>query len=213
MRQYTLDDFIDYYGETRGRAFWQSALQATADATAAVKNPHDVNGPDLANFWTLISGWLQASAPTAEAANALMLTTFYVPLRWRYEYLQSCDVPQQKWSRCDLSATQVQLQTWAHVKNSVFTFALTPQQRASGQRNVLANVIRKLCKNTNLCKLLLKYGVADARSLATMLAALAVQRARPRVQDPAAQHATAVVRSIDTFRLRSRSRARAPRRH
>ena len=142
-----------------------------------------------------------------------MLTTFYVPLRWRYEYLQSRDIPQQKWSRCDLSATQDQQQTWAHVKNSVFTFALTLQQRASGQRNVLANVIRKLCKNTNLCKLLLKYGVADARMLAAILAALAVQRARPRVQDPAAPHATAVVRSTDTLRMRSRSRWRAPQRH
>jgi hypothetical protein len=126
------------------------------------------------------------------------------------------------WSSCDLSAQQDQKATWAYVKDSVATFALTPQQRAFGRRNILALVINKLCKNTHLCKLLLNYGVADAQSLTTILGALAVRRARPQPHAQqqqqehqavtvAAQHTIDVPRAQATLRLRSRSRTRVPR--
>jgi len=221
MRSYTLAEFINYYGVPEAHDFWQPSLHATADARAAIKNLHEVDGPAMANFWALISGWVP-TAPTVEAANDLMLSAFYIPLRWRYEFLQSRGVLPEMWSSCDLSAQQDQKATWAYVKDSVATFALTPQQRALGRRNILALVINKLCKNTHLCKLLLNYGVADAQSLTTILGALAVRRARPQPHAQqqqqehqavtvAAQHTIDVPRAQATLRLRSRSRTRVPR--
>jgi hypothetical protein len=221
MRSYTLAEFINYYGVPEAHDFWQPSLHATADARAAIRNLHEVDGPAMANFWALISGWVP-TAPTVEAANDLMLSAFYIPLRWRYEFLQSRGVLPEMWSSCDLSAQQDQKATWAYVKDSVATFALTPQQRAFGRRNILALVINKLCKNTHLCKLLLNYGVADAQSLTTILGALAVRRARPQPHAQqqqqehqavtvAAQHTIDVPRAQATLRLRSRSRTRVPR--
>ena len=221
MRSYTLAEFINYYGVPEAHDFWQPSLHATADARAAIRILHEVDGPAMANFWALISGWVP-TAPTVEAANDLMLSAFYIPLRWRYEFLQSRGVLPEMWSSCDLSAQQDQKATWAYVKDSVATFALTPQQRALGRRNILALVINKLCKNTHLCKLLLNYGVADAQSLTTILGALAVRRARPQPHAQqqqqehqavtvAAQHTIDVPRAQATLRLRSRSRTRVPR--
>ena len=121
MRSYTLAEFIIYYGVPDAHDFWQPSLHATVDARAAIKNLHEVDGPALANFWALISGWVP-TAPTVEAANDLMLSAFYIPLRWRYEFLQSRDVLPEMWSSCDLSAQQDQKATWAYVKDSVATF-------------------------------------------------------------------------------------------
>ena len=120
--------------------------------------------------------------------------------------------PQEMWSRIVLSAKKDQHQTWAYAKNSFTTIELTLEQRASGQRDVLNNVVNKLCKNANLCKLLLSYGVTDARSLANILGTLVLQHAQPHEQGRAAQYATEGVRTRHTLRMRSRSRARVARR-
>ena len=218
LRPYTLAEFINHYGEMTAHKIWQPSLHATTDARAAIKNLREVDGPALANFWALISGWVP-TAQTVEAANDLMMSAFYMPLRWRYEFLQSEDVPPELWGSYDLSAQQMSM--WKYVKNSVTTFALTSEQRAEGKRNTLTHVINKLCKNTNLCKLLLNYGAVDAPSLRTILGALAALRARSQPgaqQQPqqeneavtvAAEHTSEVLRAQTRLRLRSRSRTRS----
>jgi hypothetical protein len=203
LHSYTLSELINHYGERIAHKIWQPSLHATTDARTAMKNLHKLDGPALANFRSLISGWV-ATAQTSEIADEMMLAAFYIPLRWRYEFLQSENVSSDMWGSYDLSAQQCSM--WKHVKESVFNYALTPQQRDAGNRNTLNHVINKLCKNMNFCKLLLNFGVTDIHSLKTILGSLAAQRGQP---GPRAQRTIDVLRAQDRLRLRSRSRTRS----
>jgi hypothetical protein len=94
-----------------------------------------------------------------------------VPLRLRFEFLQKRDVPEESWSNFDLSNDHAD--TWGYVNAFAWRRLLTERQRSENRRNVLNLVINKFVKATNLTKLLISYGAADANRVAFILRRLA----------------------------------------
>ena len=182
MRSYTKDQFVEFYGGCQGIVYWQAALEATIATERAVRYLRSARPQTLQSLWTILAAWV-SDTPTVDDSRKLLMSAFYLPLRWRCDYTQQAGLPQEQWSSCDLSAPEHQESTWSRVKTYVQGSMLTDEQKASGRSyNTVGLIINKITKSANLCKLLLAYGVPDRDTLATMLEALAEQKQLPSNQ-------------------------------
>ena len=197
MVHYSADAFKAFYGEEAGKTFFQAAIQATMDTKATVRKLIHANRQALANYWGLLSGWAR-TAPTVQEAKELMDVSFYVPLRWRYEYLQSVGIPMSEWKAYDLSSKEDRKATWEHVKKSARQFS------QAERRNTLGHVINKTCKCTNLCKLVINFGVKDQGTVCFILESL-VARKKQDGNERVALNITDAISVRGRLTLRSRS--------
>ena len=170
LRYYILSQFRDYYGFEAGFLKWQTASRATMDAIATANAVLECTD----RITTLARECLTDMIAVSDDADVhkAILTAFYVPLRWRYMYLQSININENEWSTFDLSARSQQEKSWNFVRTFVRNKVLTPTQRQTNKRNTLELMIKKYCKNPHLCKVLLNYGAPKGSKLTGMLITL-----------------------------------------
>ena len=157
LRYYRHQQFRDYYGPKQSSRSWQTASRATKDAIAIANTLLECTDW----FTTIARDCLTDMIHISDDADVhkAILTAFYVPLRWRYMYLQTININENEWPTFDLSAKSQQERVWDFVRTFVRDSVLTPTQRQASKRNTLEWLIKKLCKSTHLCKVLLNYGV------------------------------------------------------
>ena len=145
---YTREQFVLYYGTIQGARNWLTAKHATDEATAAVnriKQDHQ-----FANALT------QMLRVTPDDWPSTIFRAFYVPLRWRVDYLQKIQVTCDEWADYDLSAQYTH--TWSHVKAFVRTWHWI-DDRAYNKHSVESLVINKFSKSTHMAKSIINTGV------------------------------------------------------
>jgi hypothetical protein len=187
-----------------------SLVNATTSTRCALKLLTDADERSQASLWRLLRSWLPNS-PSAEESCRILFEFFYVPLRWRCEFLQKIDIPDDDWASYEITGRREQTASWQHVKDYVFRAHLSPEQRAPrNARSVTGLIINRLSKSTHACKVIITHGLARPRQLLLALHALAAnldEPDRPNGRDRGlAQLASESAEAQLRLRLRSRSR-------
>ncbi|MCS5584106.1 MAG: hypothetical protein NZ777_11395, partial [Pseudomonadales bacterium] len=180
-------EFIEFYGNNIGEKQWLTALFASNEAEKAMQYLIYGKHYTLEALWFMLANWLPKEITVEEGYHTL-LAAFYVPLRWRCDYLQEIGVPFEDWGRHDLSSKKDQVATWSRVKAHAWWSLLNGGQRAGGNRsknilNLILNLmINRTSKCSTLCKLLISHGVPDEEMFDTIAALTAFYKNRPLSQ-------------------------------
>ena len=166
-RWYTQKEFLQQYGAVDGRKHWETAKYATEQAAYAVEEmSKDYQMEHLVKL--LLPEWMHR--PDGELAPETF-RAFYVPLRWRAEYLQKHCVAPDEWASYNLSGESSH--TWNHVKAFIIqrchlapvkvTRAETHLRTSERQkiRSKFELLVRRFAKSTRLTKAILSTGLAS----------------------------------------------------
>jgi len=194
MKYYRLQQFRDFYGAEAGVRKWETASRATMDAIATANTLLECTDRITTLARECLTDMIHISDD--DDVHKEILTAFYVPLRWRYMYLQSININENEWSTFDLSAKSQQEKSWDFVRTFVRKKVLTPTQRQTNKRNTLELMTRKMCKSTHLCKVLLNYGAPIGAKLLSMLITLHTHINEKDKHDNIAQNISTMISQI-----------------
>ena len=168
MKYYQFHDFLAWYGD-HGPQCWQHAKQASADAIAVLgscifrdKNMLQQESYQRKTFFESMQALIRIDAGSkrdphiSDKVVDFMLTIFYVPLRWRYDCLQSMKINRDKWTEFDLNVKLHQKQSWDFLRKCVRSLA--------GQAKP---ELQKYCEKLSID--LLRHGVGDQTMLTRIL--------------------------------------------
>ena len=165
-RRYTQEEFLRQYGAVDGRKQWETAKHATEQAAYAMEEmSKDYQMEHLVKL--LLPAWMHQ--PDGELAPETF-RAFYVPLRWRAEYLQKHCVAPDEWASYNLSGESSH--TWNHIKAFIIqrfrltledTRAETHVSKRERQRirSKFELCVRRFAKSTRLTKAIVSSGLAS----------------------------------------------------
>ena len=129
-----------------GQMQWHTARHATQGATFAVEQLHKDNSTmEAVKF--LLAPWLKDM--TVDEMEPQLWRAFYVPLRWRAEYLQLQGTPACEWAQADLGAATER--TWTFVRRHLDTFV--------NEEGSTALALHRFAKSGRLAKVIMNRGV------------------------------------------------------
>ena len=156
-RRYTQEEFLRYYGVVDGQKQWETAKYATDQAVYAVEEmSKDRQIERLVKL--LLPAWM--NRPDGELAPETF-RAFYVPLRWRAEYLQKHCVPPGDWTSYNLSGATVH--TWKHFNAFIAqSFRITGGRKEQQKiRSTFELCVRRFAKSARLAKEIMSSGLAS----------------------------------------------------
>ena len=168
FKLYVFSDFQNYY-RCNAEARWRAARSAQTSADNLVR--HCGETPVMKEILNTILKPFVHETPSDENSLKVLFEFFYVPLRWRCEFLHQQRIPEEEWHSHELS-NEHKIASWNYVKRDVWKNYLTPWQRENKARNITNLIIHKTSKSIHACRLIIAQGVSNEKKLMYALIAL-----------------------------------------
>ena len=169
FKLYVFSDFQNYYRcNAEGR--WRAARSAQTSADNLVR--HCGETPVMKEILNTILKPFVHETPSDEHSHKVLFEFFYVPLRWRCEFLQQQRIPEEEWHSHDLTSKEDEKACWNYVKQHVWENYLNPWQRENNARSTINLIINRTSKCIHACRLIIAHGVSNEETLMFALHAL-----------------------------------------
>ena len=168
FKLYVFSDFQNYY-RCNAEARWRAARSAQTSADNLVR--HCGETPVMKEILNTILKPFVHETPSDENSHKVLFEFFYVPLRWRCEFLHQQRIPEEEWHSHELS-NENKIASWDYVKRDVWKNYLSPWQRENKARSTINLIINRTSKCIHACRLIIAHGVSNEETLMFALHAL-----------------------------------------
>jgi hypothetical protein len=169
FRFYTFSDFKKYY-KFGAEERWRAARSATKSAADLVR--HCGKKRVMKKILNVILKLFVHETSSDEQLHNVLFEFFYVPLRWRCEFLQQQRVSEEEWHSHSID----QKACWDYVKQWVWDHKLNQWQRENKSRSIINLIINRISKCTHACRLIITHGVSNKEILMSALHAVTYNR-------------------------------------
>jgi hypothetical protein len=200
FRFYTFSDFKKYY-KFGAEERWRPARSATKSADELVG--HCGKKSIMKKILNMILKPFVHETSSDEQLHNVLFEFFYVPLRWRCEFLQQQRVPEEEWHSHSITSSEDIKASWDYVKQWVWDHKLNQRQRENGKsRSIIHLIINRFSKCTHACRLIITHGVSNEEILMLALHALIYARRTCPAGMNVARFATGVAKDQVKIQLR-----------
>ena len=126
MNDYTCAEFQEHYGD-RALGLWDVAMVATTGMYRCIRWLEEADSGLVDPLWIVLKACMPAN-PTVQEARDTLTEAFYIPLRFRAEYLQRAGVSSEEWLSRELAGEKDQEGVWSDVKNHVWNRMMSEDQ-------------------------------------------------------------------------------------
>ena len=202
FKLYTFSEFQKYY-KFGAEERWRPARSATKSANDLVDRCGKKSAmKKILN--TILKPFVHETS-SAEQWHNLLFEFFYVPLRWRCEFLQQQRVPEEDWHSHRITSSEDINASWDYVKKWVWHHKLNQRQRENGKsRSIIHLIINRFSKCAHACRLIIIHGVSNEEILLFALHAMIYVRKTCPAGISVARFATGVAKDRVKIQLRPR---------